>query len=217
MICSDFQPFTIVNDPGFKNLINILDPRYILPSPYTLSEAPQAIENIELNASNGTFLTCIKIQYNNVETVFACNQNNLNNFTEAPHAIQNIELNASNSTFLTCNKIQYNNVETAFANNQKMCKRQHTNNSDSKEEELKKKARENNEKSTMAVTIRLLTEEVAELRKEISKLQELIKRKDKHNSDLTNQVLQMSTAMQNMYNRRTKRLQSSKLKQLAAM
>ncbi|XP_030764036.1 zinc finger BED domain-containing protein 4-like isoform X2 [Sitophilus oryzae] len=31
------SPFTIVKDKGFRRLINLLDPRYVLPSPYTLS------------------------------------------------------------------------------------------------------------------------------------------------------------------------------------
>jgi len=32
MVCKDFQPFSIVEGTGFKNLVKILDPRYELPS-----------------------------------------------------------------------------------------------------------------------------------------------------------------------------------------
>lgn len=37
MIAMDFQPFTIVTDDGFKRLVFLLDPRYVLPSTFTLS------------------------------------------------------------------------------------------------------------------------------------------------------------------------------------
>lgn len=38
MIASDFQPFHIVNDNGFKNFVHLLDPKYVLPSTYTIRE-----------------------------------------------------------------------------------------------------------------------------------------------------------------------------------
>lgn len=37
MIVKDLQPFSIVEDEGFKSLINYLEPSYKLPSRYTLS------------------------------------------------------------------------------------------------------------------------------------------------------------------------------------
>nr|XP_022904312.1 zinc finger BED domain-containing protein 4-like [Onthophagus taurus] len=37
MTTSDFQPFTIVRDVGFKKLVTRLDPRYKLPTPYMLN------------------------------------------------------------------------------------------------------------------------------------------------------------------------------------
>jgi hypothetical protein len=37
MVCNDFQPFSIVEDVGFKNCIKLLDPRYDLPSRKTLT------------------------------------------------------------------------------------------------------------------------------------------------------------------------------------
>ncbi|CAH1989887.1 unnamed protein product [Acanthoscelides obtectus] len=37
MIALDLQPFTIVTDEGFKKLVSLLDPRYDVPSTYTLS------------------------------------------------------------------------------------------------------------------------------------------------------------------------------------
>lgn len=36
MIAQDFQPFTIVRDEGFKRLVHLLDPKYVLPSADTL-------------------------------------------------------------------------------------------------------------------------------------------------------------------------------------
>lgn len=36
MIAVDYQPFNIVNDVGFKNFVNVLDPRYTLPSKTTI-------------------------------------------------------------------------------------------------------------------------------------------------------------------------------------
>lgn len=38
MICKDFQPFSVVEDDGFKNFIKLLDPRYNLPSRTTLRD-----------------------------------------------------------------------------------------------------------------------------------------------------------------------------------
>lgn len=38
MVCDDYQPFNIVNDTGFRNFVNILDPRYIIPSTSTLRD-----------------------------------------------------------------------------------------------------------------------------------------------------------------------------------
>lgn len=37
MICTDFQPFSVVNDSGFITFVHALDPRYELPSPNTVS------------------------------------------------------------------------------------------------------------------------------------------------------------------------------------
>ncbi|XP_050316049.1 E3 SUMO-protein ligase ZBED1-like [Anthonomus grandis grandis] len=37
MVALDFQPFNIVNDIGFNKFVNLLDPRYVLPSSFTLS------------------------------------------------------------------------------------------------------------------------------------------------------------------------------------
>ncbi|XP_060855262.1 E3 SUMO-protein ligase ZBED1-like [Metopolophium dirhodum] len=39
MVCKDFQPFSIVEDTGFQNLVKILDPRYVLPSRPTLRDS----------------------------------------------------------------------------------------------------------------------------------------------------------------------------------
>jgi hypothetical protein len=36
MIACDFQPFAIVNDSGFKDLVKALDPKYSLPSKTTV-------------------------------------------------------------------------------------------------------------------------------------------------------------------------------------
>jgi len=38
MIATDLQPFNIVNDAGFKKFINLLDPKYVLPSKFTIRE-----------------------------------------------------------------------------------------------------------------------------------------------------------------------------------
>lgn len=38
MIATDFQPFSIVNDKGFRMFVELLDPRYKLPSTHTLCE-----------------------------------------------------------------------------------------------------------------------------------------------------------------------------------
>jgi len=38
MLSKDFQPFSIVEDVGFKNFIKLLDPRYDLPSRRTLTD-----------------------------------------------------------------------------------------------------------------------------------------------------------------------------------
>lgn len=66
MICTDYQPFTIVEDKGFKNFISLLDPRYILPCPNTVAnkllkeeylEKYQKLKN-ELNATDFVSITC---------------------------------------------------------------------------------------------------------------------------------------------------------------
>jgi len=36
MVASDFQPYNIVENKGFKEFIYTLDPRYTLPSKHTL-------------------------------------------------------------------------------------------------------------------------------------------------------------------------------------
>jgi len=36
IIATDLQPFNIVNDAGFKKFINLLDPKYVLPSKFTI-------------------------------------------------------------------------------------------------------------------------------------------------------------------------------------
>lgn len=36
MIATDLQPFNIVNDVGFKKFIHLLDPKYVLPSKFTI-------------------------------------------------------------------------------------------------------------------------------------------------------------------------------------
>lgn len=48
MIIKDLQPFSIVEDPGFKSLVAALDPTYQLPSRTTLSRAllPQRYADI---------------------------------------------------------------------------------------------------------------------------------------------------------------------------
>ncbi|XP_072386859.1 E3 SUMO-protein ligase ZBED1-like [Diabrotica undecimpunctata] len=38
MIATDLQAFNIVNDSGFKNFVNMLDPRYVLSSKFTIRE-----------------------------------------------------------------------------------------------------------------------------------------------------------------------------------
>ncbi|XP_030760921.1 zinc finger BED domain-containing protein 1-like [Sitophilus oryzae] len=38
MIASDFQPFNIVNDTGFRIFVNLMDPRDVLPSKFTIRE-----------------------------------------------------------------------------------------------------------------------------------------------------------------------------------
>lgn len=38
MVSKDFQPFSIVDDVGFQNVIQLLDPRYDLPSRKTLTD-----------------------------------------------------------------------------------------------------------------------------------------------------------------------------------
>ena len=38
MIALDFQPFAIVEDEGFKHLLNILEPRYAIPSKRYITE-----------------------------------------------------------------------------------------------------------------------------------------------------------------------------------
>lgn len=38
MIAKDFQPFNIVNDTGFKQLLNIIDPKYVIPSKTTVRD-----------------------------------------------------------------------------------------------------------------------------------------------------------------------------------
>lgn len=39
MIINDLQPASIVEDKGFVSLINVLDPRYALPSRRTISRS----------------------------------------------------------------------------------------------------------------------------------------------------------------------------------
>lgn len=38
MIARDFQPFNIVNDEGFRNFVQLLNPRYVIPSKFTVRE-----------------------------------------------------------------------------------------------------------------------------------------------------------------------------------
>ncbi|XP_073835857.1 E3 SUMO-protein ligase ZBED1-like [Musca autumnalis] len=42
MICSDIQPFSIVEDKGFQDFVKCLDPRYVLPSRNTLKNIHMA-------------------------------------------------------------------------------------------------------------------------------------------------------------------------------
>ena len=39
MIALDYQPYLIVDDRGFRHLINVLDPRYQMPSRTTFSRS----------------------------------------------------------------------------------------------------------------------------------------------------------------------------------
>lgn len=39
MIVTDYQPFSIVDDQGFIKFVNALNPRYVLPSRVTVSNA----------------------------------------------------------------------------------------------------------------------------------------------------------------------------------
>ncbi|KAE9522567.1 hypothetical protein AGLY_017037 [Aphis glycines] len=61
MICKDFQPFSIVEDIGFKNLVKVLDPRYELPN--TLFNIIQNVSHVSLTCdlwssrANESFLT----------------------------------------------------------------------------------------------------------------------------------------------------------------
>lgn len=41
MLATDFQPHSIVNDVGFKKFVNLLDPKYVLPSKTTLRDTIQ--------------------------------------------------------------------------------------------------------------------------------------------------------------------------------
>ncbi|KAJ8963867.1 hypothetical protein NQ314_005325 [Rhamnusium bicolor] len=49
MICKDFQPISVVEDIGFKNLIKELEPRYNLPSRRTIGRTllPDAYSQIK--------------------------------------------------------------------------------------------------------------------------------------------------------------------------
>lgn len=38
MIATDLQPFSVVNDNGFRHFINLLDPKYVIPSKFTIRE-----------------------------------------------------------------------------------------------------------------------------------------------------------------------------------
>ena len=38
MIATDYQPYNILNDVGFQKFVQLLDPRYVLPSKFTLRE-----------------------------------------------------------------------------------------------------------------------------------------------------------------------------------
>lgn len=50
MIARDFQPFNIVNDPGFRDLLEFIDPRYQLPCRQTLTNriVPGIFENCKI-------------------------------------------------------------------------------------------------------------------------------------------------------------------------
>ncbi|KYN22008.1 hypothetical protein ALC57_05608 [Trachymyrmex cornetzi] len=61
MVATDFQPFTIVNDTGFQEFVNLLDPRYKLPSTYTLSE--KLLQEAYLEAYNKLKTDLNKINY----------------------------------------------------------------------------------------------------------------------------------------------------------
>lgn len=50
MIATDFQPFNIVNDVGFRKFIHLLDPKYALPSKFTIKE--NIMKNLYFQAKN---------------------------------------------------------------------------------------------------------------------------------------------------------------------
>lgn len=61
MIVTDFQPFSIVEDKGFKKFINLLDPKYILPSTYTVSE--KLLKEVYVDAYKKLNLELASVQY----------------------------------------------------------------------------------------------------------------------------------------------------------
>lgn len=61
MIAMDLQPFSIVNDEGFKQFVKLLDPRYELPSSFTLSN--KMLEDTYLKLYNKLKLELQSIKY----------------------------------------------------------------------------------------------------------------------------------------------------------
>jgi hypothetical protein len=54
MIALDLQPYSIVEDVGFRSLLNITEPRYIIPSRSTFARniVPRMYENLRIDIMN---------------------------------------------------------------------------------------------------------------------------------------------------------------------
>lgn len=66
MIAVDFQPFSVVEDCGFKDLVNYLEPKYKIPSRQTFSRRiiPEMFEEKRTKIKN-----VIDQDYNNLESL----------------------------------------------------------------------------------------------------------------------------------------------------
>nr|XP_036669721.1 zinc finger BED domain-containing protein 4-like isoform X1 [Drosophila suzukii] len=90
MVSSDIQPFSIVDDNGFKNFIKLLDPKYILPSRTTLQNVvTKNLYEEALSKLKGKLST---VQYCSLTTDCWTSRSNASYLTLTCHFIENFEL-----------------------------------------------------------------------------------------------------------------------------